>query len=94
MPKKALTKEQEVNLLWLEIKKNNQEIAPSTYKAVKSCILNNKPIKHLKISQIEKQYLAVFTMPQNGDFIAECFRIQSKLKEMSQIIKQTKDCQS
>lgn len=80
MPKKPLTKEQEINLLWLEIKNNNNEMSESTYKAVKSCIENNKPITHIKgMSAIEKQYLEVFIMPQNAEFISECFRIQSEL---------------
>lgn len=86
MPKKPLTKEQEINLLLLEIKKNNQEISQSTYKAVKSCILNNKPITHIKITETERKYLEVFIMPQNADFITECFRIQESLqKELEKI---------
>ena len=84
--KKPLTKEQEINLLYLEIKKNNQEISQSTYKAVKSCILNNKPITHIKITETERKYLEVFTMPQNAEFITECFRIQESLhKELEKI---------
>lgn len=86
MPKKQITKEQEINLLLLEIKKNNQEISQRTYKAVKSCILNNKPITHIKITETERKYLEVFTMPQNADFITECFRIQNELnKELEKI---------
>lgn len=86
MRKKPMTNEQEINLLLLEIKKNNQEISQSTYKAVKSCILNSKPITHIKITETERKYLEVFTMPQNAEFITECFRIQDNIhKELEKI---------
>ena len=80
---KALTREQEINLLWLEIKKDNKEISEATYKAVKSCIKSGKRIANIKgMSAIEKKYFEVFTMPKNSDFITECFLIQDELSKM------------
>lgn len=85
MPKKQLTKEQEINLLWLEIKKNNNELSEATYKAVKRCIEKNQPIKHIKsASAIEREYLRIFAMPQNAEFITECFIVQGKLQGILQ----------
>jgi len=78
-----LTKEQKINLHWLKIKKDNNELSEASYKAVKRCIEKNQPITHIKeATTIEKEYLRIFTMSQNAEFISECFIIQSKLQGM------------
>ena len=88
MPKKPLTREQKINLLWLEIKRNNNKIPASTYQAVKSCIRNGKPIIHIKeMSEIEKEYLEVFTKDRNNDFLLECISVQEKIKAIYNNIK-------
>ena len=86
--KTTLTHEQKINLLWLEIKHNNNEFSQATYKAVKACIKNNKPITHIKgATAIEKEYLKVFTKDRNNDFLLECISIQEKIKAIYNNIK-------
>jgi len=78
---KTLTLEQEILLLWLDIKLYNNEIAESTYAVMKSCIINNKPHLYKKPTVIEMEYLSVFALEKDTQaFINECFRIKEKMK--------------
>lgn len=82
MPKFPLTKEQETNLLWLEIKKDNNELSHATYQAVKACIINNKPIIHIKeATAIEKKYLAIFAEEKAPEkLFAECINEYNRVQ--------------